>query len=515
MNTIKTEKFSGLITYIYRFLNKNNYRKLIYFYICTILIAAGLLMVALKSSSNNMNVSTGRHWNYIYALYTACSALTDTGLSTTVIGTQFNYFGFIIILFLIQIGGLGFIAIKIFIYLLILKSIALRDKVFIESEKGLSKSGFSVSMIKVTIVSAIVIELLGTFGFSGYLFNKNIDYQNGLNIYHHYGNSLFYSMFTTVSSFNNAGFDIFGEHAIHGNSNLQIATSLQFVNRNIFILLYVIVFMMLGGIGFPLYYELYLWTLTRISKRSKKKHYFSFQLMFMIYSYMFFTIVAFGLLLLTILSNDKANKNEESLRGLSTNQKILNIFFMSLAARNSGFSSLNVFSLDSSTKFILIILMWIGANPFSTGGGIRSTTLFLIFISIISYFLGKRNVTFNRHSINKKIVYRSYIVAMVSIMIIIFGTFITILWTNFSSGGRDANITYSFYDIIIDLSSSFGTSGLSSGITPFLAWYLLLFSMCLMVIGQLTVSSTLLLFRSRHSSKANLYESKIENVMIG
>lgn len=459
------------------------------------------------------NVSNHRSWNYFSSLYISCSALTDTGLSNTNFGNQFNYFGYVIILMLMQIGGLGFMSLKILIFWAILKKFNFGDKLFIESEKGMSKSGYSISMIKITIIFFLSVEFVSTMIFSGYLYSDNFHYGNNISLYHNYGKSLFFSLFTTISASNNAGFDIFGQYTLNGT--YEKSSSIQFWNNSTFPLLYISFLMIIGGIGFPFYYECYLWFMSKLHK-SKRNYLFSFQCKFTVYSYIILTIFAFLIFLLTVYSTSHTTSNS-GFGSLATNKKVLNIFFISLAARNSGFSTINVHLLPNSSKFILTILMWIGASPFSTGGGIRSTTVLLILISIFCYFFGVKQTKFAKRTINQDIVYRSYVIATFSILLIFINLFATILWMNFSSS-LDSNYIYnnfSFYDISFDIASSFGTCGLSSGITQFLPWYFLLFSMFLMIVGQLTISSTLLLFKERKNNKANLYESIHQEVMIG
>lgn len=364
---------------------------------------------------------------FIEAFFTSTSAVCVTGLTVVPdVGATLSLYGQIVLACLIEIGGLGFITITLFVFIILGMKIGIKNRFLMKEALNQDTPKGVVKMVKYTVLIAFTIQFIGAiFNFLILKFTMNGMYSTidalGLGIFH------------TISSFNNAGFDLFGSTSL---------TAPVFAD-NILFNLNTAALIITGGIGFVVIFDI-------ISTRNWKK--FSFHTKIVLRTT--FLLIISGTLLLWLLSFGEMNW--------------LQAFFHSVSFRTAGFATVDIGNFKNSPAFILmIILMFIGASPCSTGGGIKTTTFFVLMRAIFSYATGRRIVTFHRAIDNKTVIKAFSLVVLAVVFTITITTIITILETGF---GIIKNGTGNTQDIIFETFSAFATVGNSTGITSNLTW---------------------------------------------
>ena len=374
-------------------------RFLVLGFVCVIL--AGMLLLMMPVSLN-----PGISMRPIDALFTSTSAVCVTGLVTMDTADSFSLFGRTVVALLIQIGGLGFHSIGAAFILLAGREVNLKNRVVIKEGLNLSSTQGVVKLIKSVILLTFIFEGLGA-ALNYIVFSKDFPPLTALGI----------SMFHAVSAFNNAGFDILGGY--------QSLTAYQ---DNVLLNLITCGLIIFGGLGFYVIREI-------AGKHSWRK--------FSMNTKIVLTMTSILLIAGTLLLK------------LTSNVSWLGAFFHSTSARTAGFNSydINVFSFPS--QFVLIMLMFMGASPGSTGGGVKTTTIFTLYKSLFAYATNKECIAFKRKLPNESILkaFRVTILALTVICVMVFS--ISILEPQ-----------YSFLQILFEVVSGFGTVGLSTGITP-------------------------------------------------
>jgi len=377
-------------------------------------ILVGTLLLMHPAATVNQEMS------FIDALFTATSAVCVTGLVVVDTGTHFTIFGQLVILILIQIGGLGFMTVATLFAFFVGKRITLKERLLLqEALNQLSISGI-VRLTKYIIIFTFSIELTGAFILA-------LNWSSSLG----WNKAFFYGVFHSVSAFNNAGFDLMGNF-----SSLTNYTSDFVVNITVMTLI------ILGGIGFFVLVDVFnqkrFRTLTLHSKLVIKTSSILIFLGFIIIFLLEFT-------------------NISTLGQLKISEKVLASFFQSVTTRTAGFNTIDTSALRMSTKFLMIILMFIGASPGSTGGGIKTTTFACLFISVINTFKNNCHDTVFERTLNKEVIRKAIAVAFVSTCLVLISTLSLTI-----SEKSD------FLTLLFEATSAFGTVGLSLGITPFL-----------------------------------------------
>lgn len=434
-------------------------RKIFTFYFIAIMLGSLLLMLPISHSSSEPI-------HFIDALFTASSAFSDTGLIVKNTGEYFTIFGQIIIMILIQIGGIGLMALKVMFFLFLGKKIGLKERILATNERGNGKLGGSVNLLKVGLITIFSVELIATILFACRYYFAYFDHPafNG-NIL----NVLFKALFSAVSSTNNAGFDIFGQ-----------ANSIEMFANDYFVQIVTMLCFIIGGLGFPLFYDIKNYF---VCKKNKTPFHLSYFTKFVLRVY-------FGIALIGIISVFAVELASGTiLYDTSTPllQRIFYVIFNTFSTRNAGYATIDLNRFATGTQVIFSILMWIGAAPASTGGGIRITTFFICILALISYSKNKKQVSFIGRKIPDDTVVKSLLVVFIS-QVLVFAVSILIITCS-------SNI--SFIQAYFEACSAFGTTGLTLGITPNLTTISKIFVILLMFIGQLGVSSTILIWSSK------------------
>lgn len=449
--------------------------------------------------------TTKGQWNFLQALFTTGSAFSDTGLTVKSTANDFTFFGQLIILVLIKFGGIGLITVKLAVLSVFQfhRTTSLRERLLLQGERGSNKLGTTIDVLKVGIIVMTITEFLGSivlFLYFYFVSNSGIAYGTGTNthIYHqHVWLSLWGGIFHSISAVNNAGFDIVGKNSLTPFQN-------NYFVQWIFIIEFVI-----GGIGFPVFYDLYHWFK---SKTNGKKFRFSLFTKITTTTYLFIAVFGVGgVMFIEYFSRNvvTANGTVPIFKDLSTSDALMALLFNTMSTRNAGFYTVDLNKFHVASQIIQSLMMWIGSSPASTAGGIRTTTLAVIILTIFSIARGKNNVSAFKRKIPDDIVRMSFVVAFLGAALV----FLSVMIITIENILIDQNSIITFTQILYDVSSAFGTTGLSLFDNAKLGTISQLSLIFLMFVGQLGVSTTVLAWSDRKRKPTiNRLE---ENVLIG
>lgn len=420
-----------------------------------IFTGAALLCLPFASAS-------GQATGFLTALFTATSAVCVTGLVVVDTGTHWSFWGQLIILILIQTGGLGFMTMATLFFLLLGKRIGLKERMLIrESLNQIDVAGV------VRLVRAVLIFTFATEGIFALILSWRWFYDVG------WPRCLWFGLFHSVSAFNNAGFDLFGDFR-----------SLTAYVSDPLVVFSVTTLIIIGGIGFSVVMNIYQWREKRLSLHSRLA----------LLTTALLICGGFCLFLLLEWSN--------ALRSLPLPGKLLAAYFQSVTPRTAGYNTVDIAGLRSATQFLLIILMFIGASPGSTGGGIKTTTFGLLLIAAWSLARGKEDAEVMRRRVMPEQVYKALAVFLLAMSLVT----VTALILNVTEQAD-------FLTIFFEAVSAFGTVGLSMGLTPHLTSLgriLIILTMFSGRLGPLT-----LIFALAQQKKKTLARYPEEKILIG
>lgn len=380
-------------------------------FLVIILVGAFLLMLPISSAARQGT-------SFLSALFTSTSAVCVTGLVVVDTGTYWSGFGKFVIMTLIQVGGLGFMTIATVGSIMAGKRIGIQSRLLIQESLGQDRIQGVVRFAKKIFISAFAIEGVGALLLS-------------LRFIPQYGffRGIWYGIFHSISAFCNAGFDILG----NGQSMMKHQTGL-IVNLTLCSLI------VLGGIGFVVMYDVMAnrQCLKRVSLHSKLTIIMTALLIFL------------GMIAFFILEKDNAATMGE----LSFFHKWLASLFQSVTTRTAGFNSIDQGSMTESSKFLTILLMFVGGSPVSTAGGVKTTTLTVVVLATAAY-IRKTDVQAFGRRISYHVVNKATAIMLIAFTLILFSTMIISI----------ENPNIAFLNVFYEVVSAFGTAGLSTGIT--------------------------------------------------
>ncbi|AUS09744.1 Trk family potassium uptake protein [Laceyella sacchari] len=427
----------------------------------TILIGACLLSLPVATES-------GQGLPFIDALFTATSAVCVTGLVVVDTATTFNTFGEVVILLLIQVGGLGFMTFGTFFAYLVGKKIGFRERLVLRETFNQFNMQGVVNLVLKVLKITFIIEGIG-FVLLSVRFVPEFGLEKGL----------YFSLFHSISSFNSAGFDLFGEK--------EAFSSITHYVEDPWINLVVSSLVILGGIGFVVILELLHYRKTkRISLHSK------------IVLTMTGILIVMGMLVILVVEW----ANPKTLGGLSFQGKIMASFFHSVTPRSGGYNTLSLGDMYSATLFFTVLLMFVGASPSSTGGGIKTTTLATILLSVWSMIRGRDDVIAYKRRIPHGLVYKALTVTVAATTLVILDTMLLTIT-------EQTDLLTAGFETV----SAFGTVGLTMGLTPTLSVpgkVIVLLTMFAGRLGPLTIA-----FAIAHSQKQPPYRYPEDRPLIG
>jgi trk system potassium uptake protein len=422
---------------------------------------------------------------FVDALFTATSALCVTGLTVVDTATQYTALGKSVILLLIQVGGIGIMTFTSFFGFFYRGGSASFSERLVLSDLF---SDDNVSQIKKTLAKVIFITFLfEAVGAAFLYFNLDKEYFTSI------GDRIKFSVFHSISAFCNAGFS-----TLTDNIN-------DFRIRDSYSILYVLSFLIiLGGIGFPILLNLYTFikykflSLLSILRSGRRKDYIPLMIninsRLVIYTTFFLLIV--GTVFFFIFEKDS------TLKGMDLAGKIAHSFFGSVTPRTAGFNSVNMGQLSVTTVVLTIFLMWVGASPVSTGGGIKTSTFAIAVLNALRIARMKNHIEFHKREFHERSVDRAFAIIILSIVIL--GCSSLIMHIIEPDKGA--------LKILFECVSAFGTVGLSMGITPFLTDLSKLLLVLLMYMGRMGILT--LLFAIFRKTKTSVYRYPKENIVI-
>ena len=380
-----------------------------------LVIAVGTLLLTLPISSR-----TGR-LGVVDAMFTATSATCVTGLVVRDTWSQFSLFGQVIILMLIQVGGLGLVTLTSFFALAARRRMGFRDL------RLLGESVSADGLSKATEVLKIVIKLAAAFEAVGIvLLLFAFVPQFG-------AEGVWVSVFTAISAFCNAGFDLFGRFGAY-------SSLVPYVN-NYYVQAVVMFMIMAGGLGFMVWVEL---------AEYRKKRRLSLHAKVVLQFSVIFWVGGAVLLALLEWSNPR------TMGGLSVPGKIMAALFQSVSTRTAGMNTIDLAACSPISKLLMSVLQFIGAAPGSTGGGVKVTTFAVLILTIRSVAQGRDDCVIGGHHIESKTVYRALTIIVIG-AVAAFGSAVVVYYNTAE--------TVSVIDCIFESCSAFGTVGLSVGVT--------------------------------------------------
>lgn len=404
-----------------------------------ILSFSAIIVIGTVLLSLPISAAEGKSISLIDAFFTATSATCVTGLSTLSLADNFSFIGQLIVLVLLQIGGLGYMTLHSSMMILLGKSFKIKNKILMQDLLDISSVSDLISMIVNIIRYTLVIELVGAvilsvaFSFEGY----------------EIGESIYYGFFHSISAFCNAGFSLFNN-------------SLEGFATNPVISLTISALIILGGLGFIVLKELELVVsrkkkIVNLSVHSKVVISTSFVITVLVALYIFFTEYLHAFSSYTLFDQFQL------------------AFFQSVTTRTAGFNTISLNALYPHTLYLICLIMFIGASPGSTGGGIKTTTFAILFQSVKATLRGKDRVEFFDRLVPNHIVVRAIAIIVISLIMVSF--FILLMMR--------IEPDHDFLALFFEVVSAFATVGLSLGITPFLTSMGKIAIILLMFVGRI------------------------------
>ena len=438
-----------------------------------LLILMGAILLSLPFST-----VPGHRVSFLDAFFTSTSAVCVTGLVVVDPGTTFTLFGQIVIMLLIQAGGLGVMTVTTIVFLLIGKRITLSERILLrEAMNEFDLSGLVKMILKVIRVTLIA-ELLGAL-----LLAIRFVPMFGLK-------GVYYSVFHAVSAFCNAGFDVLGgEFKPFGNL-------IPFVSDPL-VVLTISALIVTGGLGFVVVVDIF--SLSRIRARRGLTRYSKLVLA----STALLLVGGFIAFLTAEMGNDK------TFGGLDAGGKILGGIFQTVTPRTAGFTTIDQNALLPFSKFMTIILMFIGASPAGTGGGIKTTTAAIVTLFAASGIIGRRDITLRGRRVSPGTIQRAIVITLTSFVFVMIACMI-LVGVEGDRGGM-----FTSENLIYEVVSAFGTVGLSTGITPQLAIASKIVLILVMFVGRVGLTSLVIALASRAGQNNSCIRYPEERFMVG
>ena len=432
-------------------------------------ILVGTLLLTLPFTT------TDGTWNDpITALFTATSAVCVTGLAVVDTGTYFSFWGQLIILLLIQVGGLGYMTTNTFLLFLIRKKFDFRQKVAIQESFDRPFLQGSKNLLVSIVATTVFFELTGFFFL--------------LPLFSDQSNPTWFALFHSISAWNNAGFSLFSNSLIPYQSSLQMNIIIPFL-------------VIFGGLGYQAVFEILIWIRQQFNEAILHKNAEAFD--FSLNSKIVIDTTIILLILGTIAFFFTDFSNDTVFGYFPWQERLLGAWFQSVTTRTAGFNTFPIEAMTDAGLFITIAFMVIGASPSGTGGGLKTTTLRILINATISTLQGKTDVIIYKRRVSFNLILKALGVLCASFTLL---TVVTALIAI-----TDPEL--SFIQILFEVCSAFATVGLSTGITGSLSALGKLIIVVMMYIGRvgvLIVINTLV-----KESRPSAIQYPEENLLVG
>ncbi|MFS0776429.1 TrkH family potassium uptake protein [Neobacillus sp. 3P2-tot-E-2] len=435
---------------------------IVIFYLSALIISTLLLKIPL-AHRENASIS------FIDALFTSASAVSVTGLSVISLKDTFNHFGIFLLCIILQIGGLGVMSLSTFLWIMIGKKVGLKERQLIMVDQNQSNLSGLVQLAKRVFITIISVEIIGGIILGLRFLNY---YESPISAFKH-------GFFGSISATTNAGFDITGSSLIPFNNDYFAQTVIIFL-------------MIIGAIGFPVIVEVYEFFL---SLKSKKRYHFTLFTKLTTSTFVILTIV--GGLIIYLLDSYHFFADK------SWHETFFYSLFNSVTTKSAGLATMDINEFTVSNQLFMSVLMFIGGSPSSASGGIRTTTFAIVLLAIFFYARGKGSIKVFRRELHTEDVIKSFIVISTAAALCL----LSILILSITEKGT-------LIQVVFEVTSAFGTNGLSMGLTPILTTFGKILIILLMFIGRLGIVTCLLILRGKDNSQEKIHYPK-EKVTIG
>lgn len=438
-------------------------------------IFIGAYLLSLPICNNGITIPFVDH------LFTATSATCVTGLVTKTVSEQYSVYGQIVIIVLIQIGGLGFLTLLNMMLVLLKKKLSFTNKIIMQEALNQNSLADIAKYIRRVIKYTFFFEFVGAVLLC-FVFIPEFGV----------GKGIYYGIFHSISAFCNAGFDILGSQSLVG------------YQKDILVNFVICGLIIAGGLGFIVWVDL------RLAWDHYKENFKVFRVRKFVTSLTFHTrivLIMTGLLLISgtgvILALEW--NNPATLGTLSWPYKILASFFQSTTLRTAGFATVDIASLYDPTKLVMCCFMFIGGSPAGTAGGIKTVTFAIILLYIHMTARGSTHIHLMKRSLSDHVVKRALSVALISFFIVLGGLVILSVSEN-----------KEFIDLMFEAYSAFATVGLTAGVTSGLSVIGKFVIMVLMYIGRIGPITMVLIFAKQYSErKGKDIQYPVSDVLIG
>ncbi len=429
------------------------------------IILVGAFLLCLPISNVN------REWlPFVDALFSATTSVCVTGLMVFDIAIELSLFGQFVVLFLIQIGGLGFVTVTAFAFMILGKKINYSARITLQESLSKEDNEGVVNMVKKVLQITFFCELLGFLALAPSMIEFTGNFWSGC----------FKALFLSVSAFCNAGIDPLGGATAE-------FSNLEFFASNPFVLIPVMLLIVAGGLGFIVYVDIF-----GRNRKSQKINQHTRVVLIMTMSLIFI-----GAIIIMICEWN----NPATLGRFGTFDKIVNSFFQSITTRTAGFATFSQGEMSQVSIMLSEILMFVGGSPVSIAGGIKTTTFFLLLLLLVRNPDQNGNIIYRGKKITNKLLTKAVRIAVMAVCFIIIGSALIYVFE-----GSSVAIGAIIYEVI----SALCTVGLSFGITPTLCSASKLTLIALMYVGRIGMLTIPLAFRTKDSSSSIEYmESKI------
>lgn len=424
----------------------NPFQLLLFYYIAAIALSTGLLSLPV-SHQPEINIP------FIDIIFTAVSAISVTGLSTISIADSLSTTGIVFLALMMQIGAVGIMALGTILWVMLGKRIGFKERSMIMTDQNQTHFDGMVRLIKNIVYLLLMIEAIFFVILAIYF----------MQYYSSFGEAFLHGFFTVISALTNGGFDITGQSMLpfHSDYFVQVICMLLII---------------IGAIGYPVIIEVKEY----IFHRRKLKHQFHFSLFTKLTTTTFFSLIFVGTVGIYLFDFNGFFK------GVSWHESLFYALFQSITTRSGGLATMDLNLLSDTNHLFMSALMFIGASPSSAGGGIRTTTFALVLIFLITFIRGGRDVKIFHREVYEVDLNKAVTVTFFAIMAVFTSVIILTLLEPISLDAA-----------IFEVTSAFGTVGLSLGITGELSVFSKIILMILMFIGRVGILSFLLIFRRK------------------
>lgn len=429
-----------------------------------IIILTGGFLLSLPISSQS-----GQFTNFLDAVFTATSATCVTGLTTLNTAQHWSIFGQIIIMLLIELGGLGFMMLPIIFYTLAKKKVNLSTRIVLKEALNLDDMSGVMKLTLYILKFSIAIQTTGMVLLA-------------IDLVPRYGiiKGLWYALFHAISSFCNAGFDLFGDSLVPFQNDPYILLVISFL-------------IVSGGLGFLVWRDLLQYKHTkRMSIHSKL-------------ALMMTALLLLGGFVLFFFSEHNGRYLVQSDNFFV---RLMNTLFMSVTPRTAGFYSVDYAAMSNPGLILTMFLMYIGGTSGSTAGGLKTTTFGVVLIQMISLLKGRQRAEFAGRSIKETAVFRAMTLFFITLSLCVISIMILSATEHLP---RQNGIEYAAFEVF----SAFGTVGLTMGLTPDLTEFGKLLIIGLMYIGRVGIMTVLFSLMSNNQKTTCRYQYPYESVLVG